>query len=101
MIAPQYKPGDRVVVSARGHRGHHRTPLYLKGRPAVVELVLGAFRDPELLAYHKPGLPRRVLYRLQFRQADLWPGYAGPEDDMLTAEIYEHWLEPAPAGARG
>ena len=33
------------------------------------------------------------LYRVQFRQADLWPGYAGGPNDSVVADLYEHWLE--------
>jgi hypothetical protein len=96
MIVPRYKVGEAVAVAHRSHPGHHRTPFYLKGRIGEVAEVLGAFRDPELLAYHKPGLPKRFLYLVRFRQSELWPDYAGPADDVLTAEIYEHWLEPPP-----
>jgi len=97
MIAPRFKVGDAVAVARRGHAGHHRTPFYLKGRAGEVAEVIGAFRDPELLAYHKPGLPKRFLYLVRFRQGDLWKSYDGPPNDVLTAEIYEHWLEPPSA----
>jgi nitrile hydratase len=40
-------------------------------------------------------LPARPLYRVRFRQADVWPDYAGPAEDCVEVEIYEHWLEPA------
>ena len=42
--------GQRVRVSARGHRGHHRTPGYLKGRTGTVERSNGAFTNPETRA---------------------------------------------------
>jgi nitrile hydratase len=95
MMTPRYRAGDGVSVSFRAHHGHHRAPFYLKGRFGEVVEVLGAFRDPELLAYNKPGLPKRHLYLVRFRQRDLWKTYDGPDGDVLTAEIYEHWLEPA------
>ena len=41
------------------------------------------------------GKPDRVLYRVKFNQAQVWPGYAGPERDGIELEIYEHWLEKA------
>lgn len=85
--------GTRVRVLARDVHGHCRTPVYLKGREGVVLSLAGAYRDPELLAYHRPGLPPRRLYRVRFRQADLWPGYDGAEVDTLEADVYEHWLE--------
>jgi len=88
-----FAAGARVRVADRPALGHCRTPWYLRGRTGVVASVQGAFRDPEKLAYHQPGLPARVLYKVRFRQADLWPGYAGPAADELEADIYEHWLE--------
>ena len=94
MMAPRYRAGDGVSVAFRAHDGHHRAPFYLKGHSGEVVEALGAFRDPELLAYNKPGLPKRHLYLVQFRQRDLWKTYDGPDGDVLTAEIYEHWLEP-------
>jgi len=95
MMEPRFKVGDPVAVARRGHDGHHRAPFYLKGRAGEVAEVIGAFRNPEQLAYHKPGLPKCFLYLVRFRQSDLWKAYDGPAADVLTAEIYEHWLEPA------
>jgi hypothetical protein len=96
---PRFRPGDAVVVATRPAVGHCRTPWYLRGRPGVIAGVQGIFRDPERLAYHKPGLPARVLYKVRFRQADLWDGYAGATTDELEADIYEPWLLP-PGGRR-
>ena len=93
--AARFARGDRVRVAARPVLGHCRTPWYLRGKTGVVAAVHGRFRDPELLAYHKPGLPVRVLYKVRFQQGDLWQGYLGPAGDQLEADIYEHWLEPA------
>ena len=81
-------------VSSRPVVGHCRTPWYLRGKTGVVAEIHGTFRNPEQLAYHKPGLPAQVLYKVRFRQGDLWRSYAGPRGDRLEADIYEHWLEP-------
>jgi len=51
--------------------------------------------DPEELAYGFDGEPRRVLYRVRFRQRDVWPAYDSPSEDFIEVEIYEHWLEPS------
>ena len=91
--ATAFAPGERVRVAARPVLGHCRTPWYLRGKTGVVAAVQGTFRNPELLAYHKPGLPAQVLYKVRFEQADLWGHYAGPASDHLEADIYEHWLE--------
>jgi nitrile hydratase len=78
---------DRLVL------GHCRTPWYLRGKRAIIASVQGAFHDPEKLAYHKPGLPHRVLYKVRFRQSDLWTNYPGRPQDELEADIFEHWLK--------
>ena len=94
---PRFKRGAIVRVDARSATGHCRTPWYLRGATGVVAAVHGPFRDPERLAYHKPGLPEQVLYKVRFVQAELWPAYKGPATDHLEADIYENWLQPAPA----
>jgi nitrile hydratase len=65
----RFAPGQTVRVAERPAIGHCRTPWYLRGKTGVVASVQGTFRDPEKLAYHKPGLPRRVLYKVRFEQA--------------------------------
>ncbi|MEK9662712.1 MAG: SH3-like domain-containing protein [Alphaproteobacteria bacterium] len=40
-------------------------------------------------------MPYKTLYRVNFRQDELWSDYDGPSDDTLEIEIYEHWLSPA------
>ena len=95
MTPPRFEPGDHVRVSSEDKPGHVRTPGYVRGKPGVVISVLGEFRNPESLAYGDSGLPERPLYKVSFRQVDLWERYPGPTDDELCADIYEHWLEPA------
>ena len=71
---------------------HIRTPHYLRGEQGRVVKVLGAFPNPEDLAFERPA-PRRTLYHVAFPQTELWQdGRAG--DDVMV-EIFEHWLEPA------
>jgi nitrile hydratase len=90
-----FAPGDKVRVAMKPVLGHCRTPWYLRGKVGIVAAVQGAFRDPERLAYHKPGLPMQTLYKVRFRQGDVWRRYAGPAEDHLEADIYQGWLEPA------
>lgn len=94
--AARFRPGDAVRVPNVEKKGHVRTPDYVKGKHGLVTAVLGEFPDPESLAYGGAGLPEKPLYRVRFRQADLWEGYEGAEDDTLHVDIYEHWLEPVP-----
>jgi nitrile hydratase len=90
--ASRFTPGEAVRVADRAVRGHCRTPFYLRGKPGVVAAIQGTFRNPETLAYHRPGLPALTLYKVRFRQRDLWQRYAGPACDELEVDIYEHWL---------
>ena len=99
MTAVPPKPGQAMAVgtpvrvSRRAPEGHCRTPCYLRGAAGVVDEVVGFYRDPSLLAYHKPGLPMRLLYRVRFRQGDIWPDYAGNKADSVFADLYGDWLE--------
>jgi hypothetical protein len=94
-VTPRFGPGDRIRVRPEDKPGHVRTPSYVRGKTGRVESVLGEFRNPEALAYGGSGLPERPLYKVSFRQANLWEDYPGPEDDTLCMDIYEHWLEPS------
>ena len=94
-----FEPGERVRVRPADKPGHVRTPKYLKGKSGRVESVLGEFRNPEDLAYGLSGLPERRLYKVGFRQADLWSDYEGPADDYLYADVYEQWLEHDEGGS--
>jgi nitrile hydratase len=40
-------------------------------------------------------LPAQPLYRVRFKQKDVWPGYRGADADVVEIEVYQHWLEPA------
>ncbi len=94
-VKPRFKSGETVRVAKRGVEGHCRTPWYLRGKTGVIAEVQGAYGDPERLAYHKPGLPAQILYKVRFLQAEIWSRYPGPDTDHLEADIYEYWLEPA------
>ena len=91
----RFNVGDRVAVKRSYPPGHRRMPHYIRGKRGVIERVCGAFANPEELAYGFDGEPKRVLYRVRFRQGEVWRDYAGPERDTLELEVYEHWLEPA------
>jgi nitrile hydratase len=36
----------------------------------------------------------RVLYRVRFKQKDVWPDYTGGPNDTVVADIFEHWIDP-------
>lgn len=86
--------GDRVRVVRLFPPGHLRTPYYIRGRTGVVERVLDKFPNPEACAYGRRDQPAQQLYRVRFVQREVWPDYAGPGEDTVDVELYQHWLEP-------
>jgi nitrile hydratase subunit beta len=94
MTFARFGPGDSVRVRADGQPGHVRTPGYVRGKTGRIEKILGVFKNPESLAYGGSGLPKRPLYKVGFRQSDLWDEYSGLAQDVLYVDLYEHWLEP-------
>ena len=93
-MTAQFTPGDPVTVESRYPTGHCRTPYYIRGMTGAIERICGQFPNPEDLAYGRDGLPRRALYRVRFRQTEIWPDYAGARDDSVDIEIFEQWLRP-------
>ncbi len=90
-----FRPGMRVRVRTAYPPGHVRTPWYCRGLTGEVERICGRFGDPEELAYGRSDHAARPLYRVRFRQRELWPDYDGPAQDTVEIELYEHWLEAA------
>jgi hypothetical protein len=90
------EPGTKVRVrddwpETRGPV-HIRTPHYVRGMQGTVVRRLGAFHNPEDLAFARPPATH-ALYHVRFDQPSVWQeGHAG---DELMVEIYEHWLEQA------
>ena len=93
MIA-RYNVGDTVRVRRAFPPGHCRTPFYCRGKSGTIVHYCGNFRNPEQLAYGIYDGPQGPLYRVQFKQTDIWPNYAGAPQDKAEIEIYEHWLVP-------
>ena len=91
----RFKPGDVVRVRKAFPLGHIRTPFYIRGHSGVIERICGSFGNPEELAQQRSGEPKQPLYRVRFRQKEVWPDYQGPATDVIEIEIFQHWLEKA------
>ena len=94
-MTPRFAPGATVRVKddwpeTRGPC-HIRTPHYIRGRTGTVVRPLGAFANPEDLAFARPA-GTRALYHVRFEQTAPW--HEGRAGDALVVELYEHWLEP-------
>lgn len=87
--------GARVRVRRAYPPGHTRAPYFTRGKVGVVADTAGVHRNPEELAYGIYDGPGLKVYRVCFRQSDLWDGYQGSPLDSLYVDIYENWLEPA------
>lgn len=93
MSDAKFRPGDPVAVREAFPPGHVRTPYFIRGHDGVVTQLVGRFPNPEELAYGRDGEPDVPLYRVQFKQAELWSDYEGAKTDTVVVDIYEHWLE--------
>jgi hypothetical protein len=90
----RFRIGDQVEIHHSVSPGHRRTPAYIRGKRGVIERICGSFCNPEELAYGFDGLPKKILYRVAFKQVDVWLTYHGSIHDTLEIEIFEHWLKP-------
>ncbi|MCP1673410.1 nitrile hydratase [Natronocella acetinitrilica] len=93
--------GAHVTVRTDPAEAHCRTPTYLRGKQGVVMELLGVYRNPSQLAFNKPGLPRRRLYRVLFSKQTLWPQTPEVGADSVVADLYEHWLIASEDNANG
>ncbi len=91
----RFKVGERVRVMKSYPLGHVRTPYYIRGCTGEIERLCGSFPNPEELAQMRDGLPPVPLYRVRFKQNEVWPDYRGSGKDVVEIEIYQHWLEKA------
>jgi Nitrile hydratase beta subunit, C-terminal len=94
-MSDAFRIGQSVRVRRVWPPGHVRTPHYVRGKAGVIDDIAGHFANPEELAYGRDGLPRQALYRVRFRQSELWPNYRGAAADSAVVDLLEHWLEPA------
>ena len=91
----QFDVGDPVTIRSDEVDHHHRTPWFIKGKPGVVRAVSGPFFNPESRAHGGNGVPRRLLYQVEFDPHVVWGDrYHEGSKDLLLVDVYEQWLEP-------
>ncbi|MGB2891851.1 MAG: SH3-like domain-containing protein, partial [Albidovulum sp.] len=73
--------------------GHTRLPAYAAGHVGQIELVHGPHVFPDTNA-HGLGERPEPLYTVAFSAEDLW-GEAETQDDEVTLDLWESYLEPA------
>ena len=90
-----YRAGAKVRVANAQPPGHVRTPQFLRGRTGTIIRSFGKYPNPERLAYGMHGLPALELFQVLFSMDEVWHGEGDYRPgDTVTADIYEHWLEP-------
>lgn len=94
-MTQRFADGAAVRVRRAFPVGHVRAPFYIRGKAGAVERYCGQCHNPEERAVGRENSPKVGLYRVRFRQRDVWPDYRGHGDDSIDIEIYENWLETA------
>ena len=94
-MTQRFAAGATVRVRRAFPIGHVRAPFYIRGKAGAVERYCGECHNPEERAAAREHSPKVGLYRVRFRQRDVWPDYRGNPADSLDVEIYENWLESA------
>ena len=91
----QFDVGDPVTIRSDEVDHHHRTPWFIKGKPGIVRAVSGPFFNPESRAHGGDGVPKRLLYQVEFDPDVVWGDrYHEGSKDLLLVDVYEQWLEP-------
>ena len=89
--AARFKPGDRIVARRDISTMHTRLTGYVRGRPGVVDSVIGPQHFPDEKAV---GTKRREqTYVVRFQMSDLWPESAN-SNDCLLIDMWDSYLEP-------
>lgn len=90
---PRYAPGDKVRTRNTHPSGHTRLPLYLRGHVGEITRLHGTHIFPDSNAHGK-GEDPQALYTVTFTARDIW-GTAHPAHDLISADLWEPYLDPA------
>lgn len=107
---PQFNVGQLVRVKKEDFRTfwikpHLRTPGYVHNAIGVVQAYVGEFNAPNENAFWNRAKKKQHLYRITFKQSDLWIGYplqhsakakdGEKREDEVLVEVFEPWLKQA------
>lgn len=94
-MSRRFDIGKEVEVLSLEKSGHVRIPFYIRGKKGTIVQFCGRYLNPEDLAVGKTSGPGIDLYRVEFKQTELWNTPKQLPQDRLIIEIYDHWLKPA------
>ncbi len=89
---PRFEPGDAVVCRRDIGSMHTRLVGYVRGRPGVIDSVIGPQALPDDAA--KGVIKKEQTYVVRFPMAALWPE-AAESPDSLMIDMWDSYLEPA------
>lgn len=90
---PRFAMGDSVRVARDSPSGHTRMPRYLRGRTGEIVADQGVFQFADAVAAGRGPEPQHC-YTVGFAARELW-GRNAEGDDMVYADLWEDYLEPA------
>ena len=93
VVAPTFKPGDRVRARTLNPIGHTRLPRYCRGRAGIVDSDQGVWVFPDTHAAGEGKKPQHV-YSVRFAAQELWGPGASPRDSVYV-DLWDDYLEPA------
>jgi nitrile hydratase len=91
--APAFAVGERVRAKDISPPGHTRLPGYVRGHIGFVDVIQPAAVLPDTNA-HSLGENPQYVYSVRFDSRELWGADAEPA--MVTADLYESYLETTP-----
>lgn len=91
----KFKVGDPVFVRELPALFYTRTPEYVRGAVGEISALAYESPAPEDETWDRQGVKPEWFYVVKFNLSELWPGYTGPDNDVLRTEIPERWLRAA------
>jgi nitrile hydratase len=88
----RFNRGDKVIARRDIGTMHTRLTGYVRGRPGVIDSVIGQQPLPDEKAVGK--IRKEETYVVRFNMADLWPETSGSGDSLLI-DMWDSYLEPA------